>query len=82
MLSVAATPLLGWLDEGIQAILPHRYYLRDVGFNALAGLMAVVACVVLGWARGAAGQGQERLSAVKSTGPRLSRNDRCQETLL
>jgi hypothetical protein len=34
----------GWVDEGIQALLPSRYYdLRDVAFNAAAGLMALVA---------------------------------------
>lgn len=32
----------GWLDEGIQAITPDRHYdLRDVGFNATAGLLAL-----------------------------------------
>lgn len=32
----------GWVDEGIQALLPSRYYdLRDVAFNASAGLMAL-----------------------------------------
>lgn len=32
----------GWVDEGIQAVLPERYYdLRDVGFNAAAGAMAL-----------------------------------------
>jgi hypothetical protein len=32
----------GWVDEGIQALLPTRHYdLRDVGFNALAGVMAL-----------------------------------------
>lgn len=32
----------GWIDEGIQALLPSRFYdLRDVGFNAAAGLMAL-----------------------------------------
>ena len=32
----------GWVDEGIQALLPNRHYdLRDVGFNALAGAMAL-----------------------------------------
>ncbi len=31
----------GWLDEGIQALLPSRMYdLRDVAFNALAGVLA------------------------------------------
>ncbi len=38
----------GWLDEGIQALLPNRYYdLRDVGFNALAGVMALSVFVSL-----------------------------------
>ncbi len=46
--AVLATALLGWLDEGIQALLPNRVYdLRDVGFNALAGLMAVTSTAVL-----------------------------------
>ena len=31
----------GWVDEGIQALMPNRVYdLRDVGFNALAGALA------------------------------------------
>ena len=51
-LAVTATALLGWLDEGIQAVLPQRVYdLRDVGFNALAGFMAVIATLALSWAR-------------------------------
>jgi hypothetical protein len=38
------TAAAGWVDEGIQALLPSRYYdLRDVGFNALAGALALVA---------------------------------------
>ena len=52
VLTVVATALAGWLDEGIQAVLPDRVYdLRDVGFNALAGLMAVLASVFLARAR-------------------------------
>ncbi len=48
VLAITATALLGWLDEGIQALLPNRVYdLRDVGINALAGLMAIVASLVL-----------------------------------
>jgi hypothetical protein len=43
-LAVALTALLGLLDEAIQAMLPNRVFdLRDVGFNALAGFMVVVA---------------------------------------
>jgi VanZ family protein len=37
----------GWIDEGIQALLPSRYYdLRDVAFNAAAGLMALGAIAI------------------------------------
>lgn len=40
--AIYLTSLLGWADEGIQALVPHRYYdLRDVGFNALAAVLAV-----------------------------------------
>ncbi len=47
-LAIAATALLGWVDEGIQSILPNRVYdLRDVGVNALAGLMAIAATLIL-----------------------------------
>lgn len=42
--SILVTALAGWADEGIQALLPSRYYdLRDVGFNALAGVIAAAA---------------------------------------
>ncbi|MEK9500276.1 VanZ family protein [Gaopeijia maritima] len=55
LLAVLATAGLGWLDEGIQALLPNRVYdLRDVGFNALAGAMAVAATSLMSWARGRA----------------------------
>jgi VanZ family protein len=57
VLAVAVTALLGWLDEGIQALLPSRVYdLRDVGFNALAGLMAITASLALARARRWIGQ--------------------------
>jgi VanZ family protein len=47
-LAVAVTALLGLLDEGIQAILPNRVFdVRDVGFNALAGLMAIAASLAI-----------------------------------
>jgi hypothetical protein len=52
LLAVALTALLGLLDEGIQGLLPNRVYdIRDVGFNALAGGMAVGASLALAWAR-------------------------------
>ena len=51
-LAVVLTVLLGWIDEGIQAILPNRVYdIRDVLFNALAGLMSVLASMALRWAK-------------------------------
>lgn len=50
VLAVAVTAALGWVDEAIQAVLPNRVYdIRDVGFNALAGFMAVTGIVALGW---------------------------------
>lgn len=46
--AVAINAVVGWVDEGIQAFLPNRVYdIRDVGFNALAGLMTIVASLVL-----------------------------------
>lgn len=52
LIALAATVLLGALDEGVQAVLPNRVFdIRDIGFNAMAGLMAVSASVVLDWAR-------------------------------
>ncbi len=51
VLAVVTTGTLGWVDEGIQAILPSRVYdIRDVGFNVLAGFLAVVAGETLRWA--------------------------------
>jgi len=46
------TALAGWLDEGIQGLLPNRIYdLRDVGFNALAGALALASAAALEAAR-------------------------------
>jgi hypothetical protein len=51
-LAFALTVLLGFFDELIQAILPNRVFdLIDVGFNALAGLMAILASLALARAR-------------------------------
>lgn len=48
ILAALVTAILGWVDEGIQSLLPNRAYdLRDVGFNALASVMAIVAIVLL-----------------------------------
>jgi hypothetical protein len=53
--AVLLTAAAGWIDEGIQGVLPNRHYdLSDVGLNALAGAMAVGALAGLRWARAAA----------------------------
>lgn len=50
--AVIVTTLLGWVDEGIQALIPDRVYdIRDVGVNALAALMAVSASLLIARAR-------------------------------
>jgi len=42
------TGVAGWIDEGIQEILPNRFYdLRDVGMNAAAGALAVFSIWIL-----------------------------------
>lgn len=50
--TVGGLPLFGLLDESTQALLPNRHYeIIDVGFNALAALMAIGASMALAWVR-------------------------------
>jgi len=43
---------LGWIDEGVQAILPNRFFDPiDLGFNTAAALGAVMSVRALRWAR-------------------------------
>lgn len=50
--AIGFNALLGWVDEGIQAMIPDRHYdLRDIMMNTLAGTIAVFAMVVLHQAR-------------------------------
>ena len=52
LLAIAATTLIGALDEGIQVFLPDRVFdVVDILFNFLAGVMAVAAMAALGWAQ-------------------------------
>ena len=52
LLAMGLTAALGLLDESIQYLIPSRFYdIQDVGFNALAGFMAVLAVAALSWAR-------------------------------
>ena len=58
-LALVVTVLLGWLDEGIQALLPNRVYDNfDVASNALAALMAILASLAI--ARVGAAVGRHR----------------------
>ncbi len=52
LLALVVTALLGWLDEGIQALLPNRVYDNfDVFSNALAAIIAIAASLAIAWAR-------------------------------
>lgn len=52
LLALAISLLLGWLDEGIQSILPNRVYdIRDVFFNSVAAAMVIGARWVLNQVR-------------------------------
>lgn len=52
VLAVLAASMVGLLDECIQAVLPSRVFDPiDIFFNSMAATMAVVASVVLAWAR-------------------------------
>ena len=51
-LALVVTALLGWLDEGIQALLPNRVYDPfDVFVNVLSALLAIAASLAIAWAR-------------------------------
>ncbi len=51
-LTVLGTTLLGWLDEGIQWLLPNRVYdIRDVFFNFLAGVMFIFVALAIALVR-------------------------------
>lgn len=52
LLAIAATALVGVLDEFIQLFLPNRVFDPiDILFNILASIMGVTASAALGWAR-------------------------------
>ena len=52
LLALIVSILLGWLDEGIQALLPNRVYdITDVAFNALAATMIIGARWLLAFVR-------------------------------
>lgn len=52
LLALIIAILLGWLDEGIQSLLPNRVYdVRDVVFNAVAAGLIIGARWALAWVR-------------------------------
>ena len=49
--AVVLTGIAGWIDEGIQAILPNRFYdIRDVSFNAAAAFICLASLKLVEWA--------------------------------
>lgn len=60
-LALVATVGLGWLDEGLQALIPNRVYDNfDVVRNSVAALIGIGGSVVVGWVNG--NRRQPRLS--------------------
>lgn len=56
-LAVVLTALLGWGDEGIQALLPDRFYdVRDMVLNAAGGLLVISALAARRWVRARAAE--------------------------
>jgi len=50
VLALVATVALGWIDEGLQALIPNRVYDNfDVVRNAVAALIGISGSVVVGW---------------------------------
>ena len=67
LLAVAATSLIGAIDESIQALIPSRVFaLTDIAFNILAAVMAVSASAALHWARRQVGRRRETVGRRRS----------------
>lgn len=50
VLALAATVGLGWVDEGLQALIPNRVYDNfDVVRNATAAMIGIAGSVAVGW---------------------------------
>ena len=50
VLALVATVVLGWLDEGLQALIPNRVYDNfDVVRNTVAALIGIGGSVTVGW---------------------------------
>lgn len=56
VLALAATVGLGWIDEGLQALIPNRVYDNfDVVRNSVAALIGIAGSVAVGWVNDPAG---------------------------
>lgn len=67
--AILATAAAGWLDEGIQHILPRRYYdLKDVGLNAGGAVLAVLTIEARAWARRRDRRARRSVPAVEPPG--------------
>jgi len=52
-LSLLLTTLIGWGDEGIQGLLPNRYYdIRDVVINGISGVLSLLFVFVTRYEQG------------------------------
>ncbi len=50
VLALVATVALGWLDEGLQALIPNRVYDNfDVVRNSVAAMIGIAGTVAVGW---------------------------------
>lgn len=50
LIALVLTVALGWIDEGIQAVLPNRVYDNfDVVRNTVAAVIGIAGSVVVGW---------------------------------
>jgi len=59
VLAIAATAVIGAIDEFIQLALPERVFdVRDIAFNAFAGFLAVSAVAILSWIKKRASMGR------------------------
>ena len=54
VLALVAAVALGWLDEGLQALIPNRVYDNfDVVRNSVAAAAGIAGSVVVGWVNAA-----------------------------
>ncbi len=71
LMAILITALLGTIDESIQALIPNRIFDPiDIAFNAIAGLMSVLASMAIGWAQQKRSKSISRLNESKPNSKR------------